>query len=95
MSSDGPHSPWSHPETQACGARDVGQRLALALRVPSGRITSILNGRRAISADTALRLARHLGTTAQFWLNLQTRYDLTVAERDHGARIAAEVARAA
>jgi addiction module HigA family antidote len=70
-------------------------RLALALRVPSGRITSILNGKRAVSADTALRLARHLGTSAQFWLNLQTRYDLTVAERDHGARIAAEVDRAA
>jgi len=70
-------------------------RLALALRVPSGRITSILNGKRAISADTALRLARHFGTSAQFWLNLQTRYDLTLAERDHGARIAAEVARAA
>jgi antitoxin HigA-1 len=70
-------------------------RLALALRVPSGRITSILNGRRAISADTALRLARHFGTSARFWMNLQTRYDLTVAERDHGARIAAEVARAA
>jgi antitoxin HigA-1 len=70
-------------------------RLALALRVPSGRITSILNGKRAISADTALPLARHLETSARFWLNLQTRYDLAVAERDHGARIAAEVARAA
>jgi len=70
-------------------------RLALALRVPSGRITSILNGKRAISADTALRLAHHLGTSARFWMNLQTRYDLTVAERDHGARIAAEVDRAA
>lgn len=70
-------------------------RLALALRVPSGRITSILNGKRAISADTALRLARHLGTSAQFWLNLQTCHDLTIAERDHGARIAAEVDRAA
>jgi antitoxin HigA-1 len=69
--------------------------LALALRVPSGRITSILNGKRAISADTALRLARHFDTSAQFWLNLQTPYDLTVAERDHGARIAAEIARAA
>jgi antitoxin HigA-1 len=66
-------------------------RLALALRVPSGRITSILNGKRAISADTALRLAHHLGTSARFWMNLQSRYDLTVAERDHGARIAAEV----
>jgi antitoxin HigA-1 len=70
-------------------------RLALALRVPSGRITSILNGKRAISADTALRLARHLGTSARFWMNLQTRYDLAVAERDHGARIATEVTRAA
>ena len=70
-------------------------RLALALRVPSGRITSILNGKRAISADTALRLARHFGTSAQFWLNLQTRYDLAVTERDHGARIAIEVQRAA
>jgi antitoxin HigA-1 len=70
-------------------------RLALALRVPSGRITSILNGRRAISADTALRLARHFGTSARFWMNLQTRHDLTVAERDHGARIATEVTRAA
>jgi addiction module HigA family antidote len=70
-------------------------RLALALRVPSGRITSIMNGKRAISADTALRLARHLGTSARFWMNLQTRYDLAIAERDHGARIAAEVDRAA
>ena len=70
-------------------------RLALALRVPSGRITSMLNGKRTISADTALRLAHHLGTSARFWMNLQTRYDLTVAERDHGARIAAEVDRAA
>jgi antitoxin HigA-1 len=58
-------------------------------------MTSILNGRRAISADTALRLARHFGTSARFWMNLQTRYDLAVAERDHGARIAAEVDRAA
>jgi addiction module HigA family antidote len=64
-------------------------RLALALRVPSGRITSILKGKRAISADTALRLTHHLGTSARSWLNLQTRYDLMVAERDHGARIAA------
>ena len=69
--------------------------LALALRVPSGRITSILNGKRAISADTALRLACHFGTSAEFWMKLQSRYDLAVAERDHGARIAAEVDRAA
>ena len=66
-------------------------KLALALRVPSGRITSILNGKRSISPDTALRLARYLGNSAQFWMNLQTRYDLTVAERDLGKRIEAEV----
>lgn len=70
-------------------------RLALALRVPSGRITSILNGKRSITADTALRLARYFGNSPQFWLNLQTRYDLAVAERELGAKIAAEVHRAA
>ena len=70
-------------------------KLALALRVPSGRITSILNGKRAISPDTALRLARFFGNSAQFWMNLQTRYDLTVAERELGKRIDAEVERAA
>jgi addiction module HigA family antidote len=70
-------------------------RLALALRVPSGRITSILNGKRAISPDTALRLARYFGNSAQFWMNLQTRYDLLVAERELGKRIKAEVNNAA
>ena len=70
-------------------------RLALALRVPSGRVTSILNAKRAISPDTALRLARYFGNSAQFWMNLQTRYDLTVAERDLGERIDAEVEHAA
>jgi len=65
--------------------------LALALRVPSGRITAILNGQRGISADTALRLARYFGNTAQFWLNLQSRYDLAVTERESGARIEKEV----
>lgn len=66
-------------------------RLALALRVPSGRITSIINGKRAISPDTALRLARFFGNSARFWMNLQTRYDITVAERALGERIEAEV----
>ncbi len=49
-------------------------KLALALRVPSGRITLILNGRRDISPETALRLARFFGNSAQFWMNLQTSY---------------------
>ena len=66
-------------------------KLALALRVPSGRVTSILNGQRAVSPDTALRLARYFGNSARFWMNLQTRYDLTVAERELGERIEAEV----
>ncbi len=70
-------------------------KLALALRVPSGRITSILNGERAISPDTALRLGRYFGNSAQFWMNLQTRHDLLVAERESGKRIAAEVHTAA
>jgi addiction module HigA family antidote len=73
-------------------ARELSaNKLALALRVPSGRITDILNERRGISADTALRLARYFGASAQFWMNLQTRYDLAKTEQDHGALIAAEV----
>jgi addiction module HigA family antidote len=70
-------------------------KLALALRVPSGRITSILNGKRAITPDTALRLARFFGNSAQFWMNLQTRYDLLVAEAQLGEQISREVEQAA
>jgi addiction module HigA family antidote len=66
--------------------------LALALRVPANRITAILGGRRAITAETALRLARHFGTTPAFWLNLQKAHELEVAEQEAGARIRAEVA---
>ena len=66
--------------------------LALALRVPANRITAILAGTRAVSADTALRLARHFGTSAGFWLNLQKAYELEVARREAGERILAEVA---
>lgn len=66
-------------------------RLALELGVPSGRITHILNGKRGVTADTALRLGRRLGTSPQFWMNLQTRYDLTVAEEKLGRRLVIEV----
>ncbi len=66
-------------------------RLALAIRVPSGRLTYIVNGKRNITPDTALRLARYFGTSAAFWVNLQARYDLAVAEKKFGAKIAAEV----
>ncbi len=70
-------------------------KLALALRVPSGRITSILNAKRAITPETALRLGRYFGNNAQFWLNLQARYDLLIVDRELGKRIKAEVEQAA
>jgi addiction module HigA family antidote len=66
-------------------------RLALELKVPSGRITDILNGKRGISPETALRLGRFVGNSARFWLNLQTAYELGVAERENGPRVAEEV----
>jgi addiction module HigA family antidote len=66
-------------------------RLALALRLPSGRITDILNGKRGVSPDTALRLGRFFGNSPRFWLNLQTAYELALAEREIGSRVAAEV----
>lgn len=67
-------------------------RLAHSISVPPRRINEIVHGKRAISADTALRLARFFGTSAQFWLNLQAHHDLET-ERDRlGARLVAEVA---
>jgi addiction module HigA family antidote len=66
-------------------------RLALDLGVPSGRITDILNGRRGISADTAVRLGRYFGNRAQFWLDLQSQYDIALVEREHGDEIARRV----
>ena len=66
-------------------------RLAIRLAVPANRITGIVNGKRGISAETALRLARYFGNDAQFWMNLQTRYDLATAERERGAEIARQV----
>jgi len=55
-------------------------QLALALRVPATRVNEIVNQRRGITADTAMRLARYFGTTAKFWINLQAAYDLDLAE---------------
>ncbi|WP_456446974.1 HigA family addiction module antitoxin [Thiolapillus sp.] len=65
--------------------------LARALHVPANRITAILNGNRVITADTALRLARYFGNSAEFWLNLQTDYDLRLARREKEARIRSQV----
>ena len=61
--------------------------LARQLGVPTNRVTEILNGRRAITGDTALRLAHFFGTTAEFWLNLQSLYELRVAQKKVGKSI--------
>jgi addiction module HigA family antidote len=67
-------------------------QLALAIRVPARRINEIVHGRRRITADTALRLARYFRMSPQFWLGLQMDYDLDVAEDALGARLDREVA---
>jgi addiction module HigA family antidote len=66
-------------------------KLAIELRVPATRIQEIVNGRRAITADTALRLARYFNTTPKFWVNLQTSYDLAVAVESKAEEIARTV----
>jgi addiction module HigA family antidote len=61
--------------------------LARQLRIPTNRVTGILNGKRAITADTALRLGHWFGLSAEFWLNLQKLYELRLAENKKGAEI--------
>ena len=78
-------SPVVHPgrllKRELAARKLSANRLSLDLGVPSGRITDILNGRRAISADTAVRLGRNFGNRAQFWLDLQSQYDMASVER--------------
>lgn len=74
-------------QLEALGMSAAG--LGRHLKVPTNRITEILKGQRAITGDTALRLGHFFGTTAQFWLNLQTLYDLRIAENKVGATIIA------
>lgn len=87
--------PVAHPgrllkrELAAC--KLSANRLSLDIGVPSGRITDIVNGRRGITADTAVRLGRYFGNSAQFWLDLQSQYDIAMVERKHGADIALRV----
>ncbi len=64
-------------------------KLAVSIGVPPRRINEIVHGKRGITADTALRLGKYFGTSAQFWLNLQSRYDLDVAEDQVAEQIAA------
>jgi addiction module HigA family antidote len=66
-------------------------RLARDLRVPVTRISELVNGRRGITADTALRLSRYFATTPEFWMNLQAAYDLDSAQRQSADRIARDV----
>jgi addiction module HigA family antidote len=66
-------------------------RLALDMRVPPRRINEIVHGKRRITADTALRLARYFGMSAQFWLGLQMDYDLDTEEDKLGERLSEEV----
>jgi addiction module HigA family antidote len=65
--------------------------LALALRVPATRINDIVNEKRGITADTALRLSRYFGTTPRFWMNIQASYELEVAEDQLGKVVMREV----
>jgi len=69
----------------------TGQALAMALHVPASRINDIVRDQRAITPDTALRLARYFNATAQFWLRVQSAFDLKKAESAAGRRIAAEI----
>jgi len=66
-------------------------RLAMDISVPPRRINEIVHGKRAITADTGLRLSRYFGTSERFWLNLQTRYDLELRKDHLGERLAREV----
>lgn len=65
----------------------TANQLALSLRIPANRITAIIAGKRGITADTALRLARYFGTSAEVWMGLQADYDLQMERDKHGADI--------
>lgn len=68
-------------------------RLAKDICVPARRVNEIIHGNRSITADTALRLSQYFGTSAEFWLNLQSRYDLLTQQRETGSSIKKQVKR--
>jgi addiction module HigA family antidote len=76
--------PGEHLAEQLEALKMSAAKLARQLEVPTNRITHILNGQRAITGDTALRLGHYFGTSAEFWLNLQKLYELRVAEHQVG-----------
>jgi addiction module HigA family antidote len=79
--------PGEHLAEQLEALKMSAAKLARQLKVPTNRITHILNGQRAITGDTALRLGHYFGTSAEFWLNLQKLYELRVAEHQVGNEI--------
>lgn len=86
--------PVSHPGRMLkCepAARELSANQLGLISVPSRRITDILNGRRSMTADTAVRLGRYFGNAPQFWLDLQSQYDIAVIERDKGSEIDRQV----
>lgn len=89
------HLPAIHPgQILAEDLSEAGisiNELGRALRVPVNRISEIVNRRRGISAETALRLSRYFGTSPQYWMNLQTAYEIEVAQREAGQSIEREV----
>ena len=90
-----PALPVAHPgrllkrELEARGLS--ASRVALDIGVPSGRIVDILNGRRSITADTAVRLGLFFKNSASFWIDLQGQYDVAIVQRDSGSEIAQQV----
>jgi addiction module HigA family antidote len=81
--------PGEHLAEELQELRMSAAELARKLDVPTNRVTGILNGQRAITGDTALRLAHFFGTSAEFWLNLQSLYELRLAQKKAGSEIRA------
>lgn len=79
--------PGEHLAEQIAELKMSAAELGRQLNVPANRITEILNGQRAVTGDTALRLGHFFGTSPQFWLNLQAAYELRLAEHKHGGAI--------
>lgn len=84
-----PIHPGEHLAEELTALEMSAAELARQMRVPTNRVTEILNGQRSITGDTALRLGHYFTTSAQFWLNLQTIYDLCLAEQRAGKSIKA------
>lgn len=90
-----PMPPIAHPgrllKREIAARKLSANRLSRDIGVPSGRIADILNDRRSITADTAVRLGLYFGNRAQFWLDLQSQYDIAMVEREKGGEIAKRV----